>query len=225
MFCPECKAEYRKGFTRCSDCGLDLVETLDARPVADHVAVDANGAVVLWSGVDARIRGEVVSALEAANIPYHERGQEVGMLPGLAQSVSFILIHNRDREAARRALEAPGLRQTILTSDDSDEDDDPEMAASVAASTNEPVEADTGDDSENDDSNYDPENFHPDDATAEVWSGSDAGVSRDLTMCLKEVGIGCVAAEEHGQTHIRVMPASAARAKKIVQQIVDAGLS
>src|ERR1700688_124213 len=25
MFCPECKAEYRAGFTRCADCDVDLV--------------------------------------------------------------------------------------------------------------------------------------------------------------------------------------------------------
>lgn len=28
MFCPECRAEYRPGFTRCSDCGVDLVHEL-----------------------------------------------------------------------------------------------------------------------------------------------------------------------------------------------------
>jgi hypothetical protein len=28
MFCPNCRAEYRRGFTRCSDCGVDLVEVL-----------------------------------------------------------------------------------------------------------------------------------------------------------------------------------------------------
>ena len=28
MFCPECRAEYRPGFTRCSDCDVPLVERL-----------------------------------------------------------------------------------------------------------------------------------------------------------------------------------------------------
>ena len=28
MFCPQCKAEYRVGFLRCSDCGVELVEHL-----------------------------------------------------------------------------------------------------------------------------------------------------------------------------------------------------
>src|SRR6266478_7879089 len=28
MFCPECRAEYRPGFTRCADCNVDLVREL-----------------------------------------------------------------------------------------------------------------------------------------------------------------------------------------------------
>ena len=28
MWCPKCKAEYREGFTKCSDCGLPLVNKL-----------------------------------------------------------------------------------------------------------------------------------------------------------------------------------------------------
>ena len=31
MFCPECRAEYRPGFTRCADCGVDLVQELPAK--------------------------------------------------------------------------------------------------------------------------------------------------------------------------------------------------
>jgi hypothetical protein len=227
MFCPECKAEYRAGFIRCADCGLDLVEQLDTRRSAGSAAgasADSSAAEVLWSGTDMRVRAEIVTALEAANIPYHERGQEVGMLPGLAQSVSFILVQSHDHDAARKALESPGLRQTVLTGD-ADQDEDPEMAASVAASEHEPADEDTGDDSENDDADYDPENFHPDDATAEVWSGTDARAAKDVVMCLQEVGIGCTSTPGTGGTRVCVMPGSAARAKLIIQQIIDAGLS
>src|SRR5713226_5000778 len=28
MFCPECRAEHRPGFTRCADCDVDLVQEL-----------------------------------------------------------------------------------------------------------------------------------------------------------------------------------------------------
>ena len=33
MFCPQCKAEYRVGFVRCSTCDVELVDQL--LPVAD----------------------------------------------------------------------------------------------------------------------------------------------------------------------------------------------
>ena len=162
-----------------------------------------------------------MSALEAANIPYHERGQEVGMLPGLTQRVSFILIQSRDHDAARKTLDSPQTREAVLTGDGTDDGEGPEMAASVAAS--ETADEDTGDDAENDDADYDPENFHLDDATAEVWSGTDARAARNVVMCLQEVGIGCTTNESGEAKHICVMPGSAARAKLIIQQILDAG--
>jgi hypothetical protein len=34
MFCPNCGAEYRPGFVRCSDCGVNLVASLPARTAA-----------------------------------------------------------------------------------------------------------------------------------------------------------------------------------------------
>jgi len=34
-FCPRCKAEYRAGFTLCSDCQVDLVEELEEPPAMD----------------------------------------------------------------------------------------------------------------------------------------------------------------------------------------------
>jgi|ERR1700722_2330535 hypothetical protein len=216
MFCPECKAEYRPGFTRCSDCGLDLVNELDARTNAAPPATDPDVAEVLWTGVDVRTRAEVVRALEAANIPYHERSREVGMLPGMTQNVYGILVQARDRDAARKALQAPGLREAISTGDDADTDADTPLAS--PADDSEPDA-----DEEGDDSDYDPENFHPDDATAEVWSGADAGVRDEMVICLEEVGIGCAVVEATGLFHIRVMPSSAPRAKEIIQQILDAG--
>src|SRR5437899_10688032 len=35
MFCPNCRAEYRPGFARCSDCGIDLVEILPPQNPGD----------------------------------------------------------------------------------------------------------------------------------------------------------------------------------------------
>ena len=37
MFCPECKVEYRPGFTRCSDCDVGLVEVLPEEASSDEL--------------------------------------------------------------------------------------------------------------------------------------------------------------------------------------------
>ena len=36
MLCPVCKAEYRDGFTRCSDCKVSLQDTLEHEPNAER---------------------------------------------------------------------------------------------------------------------------------------------------------------------------------------------
>jgi hypothetical protein len=65
------------------------------------------------------------------------------------------------------------------------------------------------------------EDFDPEDATAEVWSGEDAEMAQVLNDCLSGVGIGCV--QSHNGSHIRVLvlPATAARAKEIVREVVE----
>ena len=40
MFCPRCEAEYRPGFSRCSDCGVDLVDSLEQKPARSRPSVD-----------------------------------------------------------------------------------------------------------------------------------------------------------------------------------------
>ena len=70
MFCPECKSEYRFGYTRCSDCDVDLVDQLPEpnRGPGDELA-DANMREI-WSG---QTQNECVSLcleLRDAGIPY-----------------------------------------------------------------------------------------------------------------------------------------------------------
>lgn len=35
MYCPQCRDEFRSGFSRCATCDVDLIEDLDAAPVPD----------------------------------------------------------------------------------------------------------------------------------------------------------------------------------------------
>jgi hypothetical protein len=64
MYCPLCKAEYRDGFNRCSDCFTRLVTREEA---------DAAKVVLLWKGTSVSKFDEIVAALRNANIPNRSR--------------------------------------------------------------------------------------------------------------------------------------------------------
>jgi hypothetical protein len=71
MFCPQCKAEYRPGFTRCSECGVVLVfrlpdeepefdttmELVVIRHYANAFEIDIARGVLEAAGIRSMIRG------------------------------------------------------------------------------------------------------------------------------------------------------------------------
>jgi hypothetical protein len=83
MFCPECKAEYREGFTRCADCEVDLVAELPRTAMVAARRADAEGEseendnpedpfCQFWRGEDARVLGELCDVLAEAAIPFRK---------------------------------------------------------------------------------------------------------------------------------------------------------
>lgn len=64
MYCPLCKAEYRDGFDRCSDCLAGLVTREEA---------GAANALLLWKGTNVAKFDDIVSALRDAGIPNYSR--------------------------------------------------------------------------------------------------------------------------------------------------------
>jgi hypothetical protein len=78
MFCPKCGVEYRPGFTRCTDCDLDLVHEL---PLAGTKSSESNQDSLpsdseedpfcsFWQGDDNRLHAELCTLLEGAGIPH-----------------------------------------------------------------------------------------------------------------------------------------------------------
>lgn len=61
VFCPLCKADYRDGFDKCSDCSVGLVSTLEEAQAAK--------VVLLWEGTSQSKFREIVAALQDANVP------------------------------------------------------------------------------------------------------------------------------------------------------------
>ncbi|HEV7503707.1 MAG TPA: DUF2007 domain-containing protein [Thermoanaerobaculia bacterium] len=74
MFCPECRGEYREGFTECADCGVPLVETLP-EPETDQ-ASDAGLVALLRTG-DPNELAFAESVLTEADIPFVKKGEGV----------------------------------------------------------------------------------------------------------------------------------------------------
>jgi hypothetical protein len=83
MFCPQCYAEYRRGFARCADCDIDLVDEMPKTaltapaPLPEPGDSEEDPFVSFWRGDDARIHAELCELLAENHIPYRSlRSQE-----------------------------------------------------------------------------------------------------------------------------------------------------
>jgi hypothetical protein len=236
MFCPVCQSEYRDGFTKCSDCGVDLV-----RQLAD----DSEAKEPLWAGQDVSVRSAICDKLDAAKIPHEDDSVESKFMPAFPQSIYRIQIRRRDHDAALNAIReidvghsnirpSPGivldrnsdwlrtnapqrdLWGRLLNRDaslsESAGDSGIVADASASGDEDEPVEEAPDDQLED---------FNPDDATSQVWSGADGDLAQSINVCLREVGIGCVVNETRGNFNVCVQRAFEIRAKEIIREIIE----
>jgi hypothetical protein len=219
MFCPDCKAEYRPGFTRCSDCDAALVERLEETEIHTNKPEPSGAAELLWTGTDTQTRDEIIDALETAKISYHTRTDKVGSLPGWSRQVYAIFTHARDHRAANAALEeADRLRESAPEETDDGSGESDSFTPAPQATENDDELSDVPPD-------YVPEDFDPDEATVEVWSGQDSTTRENLVTCLRNIGIGSAISDSAGQLRIRVTPPSQKRAQEMIRQINDASAS
>ena len=65
MFCPQCRAEYRPGFSRCSDCDVDLVEELYQSTYGNLETMKS-----VWTGQDQARCVALCERLKAVGIPF-----------------------------------------------------------------------------------------------------------------------------------------------------------
>ena len=110
MICPKCGAEYISGFTRCSDCFVDLVEPVQAGPKRE-VVVEPSGPVARTDAVcvyRATQRGRLPlaeSLLRSAGIPFTVMGEYMPQLTGLdAYGPAELYVSAVDADDARALL-------------------------------------------------------------------------------------------------------------------------
>ena len=103
MFCPNCKAEYRDGFSECADCSIALVPELSAESEVN----DNNEYVNLRELLTTNDQGEIAlfkSILENEGIPFVAQGDHSITIPAYGITVRF-LVPSDSLEQARQLLE------------------------------------------------------------------------------------------------------------------------
>jgi hypothetical protein len=104
-FCPECRSEYRLGYTRCEACEVDLVDSLpEASPMTEaemRAALEGKELVAISQGVldavletrDHLARQRILSLVEEAD--------KEPLQPGLPRRVRLMVAREQLEEAAR----------------------------------------------------------------------------------------------------------------------------
>jgi hypothetical protein len=227
MICPQCKAEYRPGFTRCADCDVDLVwEPLqEASSPPSHAAEpgdpNEDPFCSFWKGDDPRVHAELCEVLDEAGIPHNTvfrrdhlfnlknfPAYEVGVPFSLFEKAEIAVkdAFGADEYDAMKLLEGP-------ESAEPDSSTSRKLPATLtpAAEENIPGPPSAGEQ----------EAWYPEDAAEQVWAGEE-GVSADfLIAALHENGIRCRTERSASRVELFVLPEDETRAREIVREVVE----
>ncbi|HLJ41460.1 MAG TPA: hypothetical protein VKT50_08215 [Candidatus Acidoferrales bacterium] len=240
MFCPVCKYEYRRGFTHCNDCDVDLVDALPSEEDVDHKlrtpADEMDSPTLLWKGASGGTFSAITAALDTAKIPYNREDLDARLVFSSEFSELEIWV------PATSLTDAQNVLDEVLSATAN-----APLRAEPPDATNEiPAEDDEG----ADDIRHETlKELYPEDATAEVWSRhaannvtnnatssatgnaaiNDALMADILKSCLAEIGVACYVQRPDADSGdaqpiyaVRVLPEDEARAKEIVRQVIDA---
>ena len=100
MICPKCKAEYRDGFYKCADCGIDLVAELPLEAAPEAIFKDP---VEVFSTYQQSEIAFVKSILESEGIPYFFQGDS-SLLISAAGAYARLFVDAKDADRIRELL-------------------------------------------------------------------------------------------------------------------------
>jgi hypothetical protein len=219
MICPLCKAEYRRGFTRCADCDVDLAYELPSQAARNVEVAEEPAAVVEGEEVKALQRwadsvgcADACLKLRDAGIAYRvtELPRVLGLRMEPRQEFEIavpVVLFEKAKEVLRIQIEL-GEEENLPS--------DEEIQAVMEL-------PDHGDLSAGEDvkPNWDPENWHEEDATVEVWSSEQLRPGDTIELSLRENQVHARFNRRRGQYAIFVMPEDESRAQEIVREIVE----
>jgi len=225
LYCPNCGAEYREGFSSCSDCHVLLVHEPqhDFRQESVPEPGDPNKDpfCAFWQGDDPRIHAELCGVLEEAGIQ-HKTVYRKDHLFNLANYPTFQVgvpasrfedaenvIHEAFPSDSREDESANSLILPRLLPDDRKNQIRklPEMLS-------------TGENIPGPEAPGDPEDWFSEDATALVWSG-DAYVASAILAALNENDLHVRRELRNNMAEVFVLPDEQIHAKEIIREIVE----
>ena len=220
MYCPLCGAEYRPGFSLCSDCQVALVPD-PPRASSAEASADRASFVTVWAGDDPLKHGEICAALDRRKIPARTLDREDRSFNLAAQPAFEVYVPADFMDSARKVIQEIDIAEEAA--ERSSESRTPEAPAKEGSSNEDEERGGTLD-------------LDPEDATVEVWSGKDVRTAAMIVSSLRENQIICRsepllagpkdapkdANDEARPTTLLVFPQDQRRAKEIVREIVDA---
>ena len=251
MYCPQCKAEYRQGFTRCADCDIDLVHE---PPASASGSGEAAGQAEnpddpfcsFWRGDDPRIHAELCELLNEESIPHRTVRREdhlfnLNTKSGFEIGIPFSQF-DKAEAAVKNAYGTVGegedatqllpFRENYSWSHERVIPWKPVAkgyARALFARGDEPQndevsvteEHDAQVESERTRAGWDPADWNPEDATLMVWSSEQSYPGEIIEMALRENQIHARFEKADGSNAIFVLPECATRAREIVKEIVE----
>lgn len=227
MICPECKAEYRPGFTRCADCDVELVweqpEATEwpAQGVAEPGDPNEDPFCSFWKGDDPRIHADLCEVLDEAGIPHNtvfrrDHLFNLNNFPAYQIGVPFSLFEKAEN-AVKEAFGSAEDEVVKLLKAPQAIAEGPERAWKLPETLT-PIEKENipGPPSAGHE-----DDWYPEDASVQVWSGEEAVTADFLIAALHENGIRCRAERDTTRARLFVLPEDEARAKEIVREVVE----
>lgn len=228
MFCPQCKAEYRRGFTHCPDCDVDLVwelpkEALEKPEPAEPGDPSDDPFCAFWQGDDPRLHAEICGLLDEEGIP-HKTVRRADHLFNLNNFSAFQVgvpfsMFAKAENAVKEAYET----------EPQDLDPTQNLAVPRALPQNaiwfEPLPPrltpGASEDVPGPPSDGDPSEWDADDASIEIWTGEDDYLCGVLVAALHENQIHVGKSNEKGNHVLSVFPEDEARAREIVHEVLE----
>jgi hypothetical protein len=223
MFCPQCRVEYRPGFTRCADCDVGLVDELpfEANP-GGAPGDEQDPFCAFWQGDDARLHAELGTVLDEAGIPYKTVRREDHLFnlknfPAFRIAVPFSLFEKAET-AVRDAYEVDAsgidagqsLNPPPLIPDGSRVIEMRPETLTPSEEENIPAPPEAGDEAE----------WAFAGGTA-VWSGEDTSRGDLLVAALRENKIRVHRGTSHGKQSLLVSSDEEAKAREIVRGVME----